>query len=129
MNLSAMTGRKMVLYVALIDKAHSSSSCSVAGMNVARLERSQECRRRGERYGVLSQAYAEERLRAATRFSSMSRVRRIALCRHPRIGNRIANREVVYDLSLVGRQAEITVHLIVVEGADTGRAQPERFRG
>ena len=36
---------------------------------------------------------------------------------------------MVYDLSLVGYQVEITVHLIIVEGADAGRTQSKRFSG
>src|SRR5260370_1788805 len=36
---------------------------------------------------------------------------------------------MVYHLSLFGRQVEITMHLIIVERADAGRPQPERFRG
>ena len=46
-----------------------------------------------------------------------------------RIGNRITDREMVHHLSLLGRQVEITVHLLIVERADAGRPQPERFRG
>ena len=36
---------------------------------------------------------------------------------------------MVHHLSLLGRQVEITVHLLIVERADAGRSQPERFRG
>jgi hypothetical protein len=30
---------------------------------------------------------------------------------------------MVYDLALLGRQAEMTAHLIIVEGTDTGRTR------
>ena len=36
---------------------------------------------------------------------------------------------MVYDLSLFGRQVEMTVYLIIVEGADTGRTQPKCLSG
>src|ERR1700722_16510224 len=36
---------------------------------------------------------------------------------------------MVYDLSLVGCQVEMTLHLIIVEGADAGRAQPKCLSG
>lgn len=58
MYLRAMTGRKMILYIALIDEAQNSSSRTVACFNVARLERGLECQRREGKYGLLSQAYA-----------------------------------------------------------------------
>ena len=35
---------------------------------------------------------------------------------------------MVYHLSLLGRQVEITVHLIIVERADAGRPKPKRLR-
>jgi hypothetical protein len=50
-------------------------------------------------------------------------------CLEARVGNRITDREMVHHLSLLGRQVEITVHLIIVERADAGCPQPERFRG
>src|SRR6201981_325321 len=34
---------------------------------------------------------------------------------------------MVYNLALFGHQVEITVHLIIVEGADAGRTQSKRF--
>ena len=36
---------------------------------------------------------------------------------------------MVYDLSLFGRQVEMTVHLIIVEGTDAGRTQPKCLSG
>jgi hypothetical protein len=35
----------------------------------------------------------------------------------------MTDRKMVYDLSLVGYQVEMTLHLIIVEGADAGRTQ------
>ena len=46
-----------------------------------------------------------------------------------RIGNRVADREMVHHLSLLGRHVEIAMHFLIVERADAGGAQPERFRG
>jgi len=43
-------------------------------------------------------------------------------CLKPRIGNRIADREMVDHLSLPGCQVEITVHLLIIERANAGRA-------
>lgn len=37
------------------------------------------------------------------------------------IGNRITDREMVYHLSQFGRYVEISVHLLIVERADSGR--------
>src|SRR5208283_2606808 len=53
--------RQVVLYIALLDEAHGSSSGMVACLKDARLERSLECRRREGRNGLLSQAYANLR--------------------------------------------------------------------
>jgi hypothetical protein len=36
---------------------------------------------------------------------------------------------MVYDLSLVGCQVEMTVHLIIVKGTDAGCTQSKRFSG
>src|ERR1035441_852026 len=36
---------------------------------------------------------------------------------------------MVDDLALFGRQAEMTAHLIIVEGTDTGRTQPKCLGG
>ena len=36
---------------------------------------------------------------------------------------------MVYDLSLVGCKVEMTLHLIIVEGADAGRTQSKCFSG
>src|ERR1035437_2109300 len=36
---------------------------------------------------------------------------------------------MVYDLSLVGHQVEMTVQLIIVEGTNAGCSQPKRFSG
>ena len=36
---------------------------------------------------------------------------------------------MVYDLSLFRRQVEVTVHLIIVEGTDTGCTQPKCLSG
>src|SRR5260370_32497278 len=36
---------------------------------------------------------------------------------------------MVHDLSLVGDQLEMTVHLVIVEGTDAGRTQSKCFRG
>ncbi len=44
-------------------------------------------------------------------------------CRDARIGNRMTDRKMVYDLSSAEYKVEVTVHLIIVEGADAGRAQ------
>jgi hypothetical protein len=44
-------------------------------------------------------------------------------------GTRITDRKMVYGLFLVGYQVEITVNLIVVEGADAGRTQSKCFSG
>jgi hypothetical protein len=43
--------------------------------------------------------------------------------RDARIGNRMTDRKMVYDLSSAEYKVEVTVHLIIVEGADAGRAQ------
>ena len=43
------------------------------------------------------------------------------------IGDRITNRKMVYDLSLRGRQREITMHFIVIKRAYTGCPEPKRF--
>src|ERR1022692_1881040 len=48
-------------------------------------------------------------------------------CLKARIGNRIADCEVINHLPLRWRQFEITVHLRVVERANSGRPQPECF--
>jgi len=50
-------------------------------------------------------------------------------CFDARIVNRMADGEMVHHLALLGRQAVITVDLIVEERADTRGAQPERFGG
>ena len=36
---------------------------------------------------------------------------------------------MVYDLSLVGHQVEMPLHLIIIEGADAGRTQPKCLSG
>src|ERR1700738_5571120 len=36
---------------------------------------------------------------------------------------------MVYDLPLVGHQVEMTLHLIIIEGADAGRTQPKCLSG
>src|ERR1039458_8707456 len=36
---------------------------------------------------------------------------------------------MVYDLSHVGFQVEMTVHLLIVKGTDAGCPQPKRFSG
>src|SRR5260370_22467732 len=36
---------------------------------------------------------------------------------------------MVYDLSLFGYQVEMTVHLVIVEGTDAGRALPKCLSG
>ena len=36
---------------------------------------------------------------------------------------------MVYDLPLLGSHVEITIHFIIVEGADTSCSQPERLSG
>src|ERR1700747_1872260 len=36
---------------------------------------------------------------------------------------------MVYDLSLLGRQVEMTVHLIIVEGTDAGSTEPKCLSG
>src|ERR1017187_8804887 len=36
---------------------------------------------------------------------------------------------MIDDLSLVGFQVEVTVHLIIVKGSDAGCTQPKRFSG
>ena len=41
----------------------------------------------------------------------------------------MADREMVHHLSLRRRDVEITVHFRIVERADAGGSQPERFRG
>jgi len=46
-----------------------------------------------------------------------------------RIGNRITDREMVHHLSLLGRQVEIIVHLVIVKRADASRPESERLRG
>src|SRR5579863_4113934 len=46
-----------------------------------------------------------------------------------RIGNRIADREMVHHLTLGEGQVEIAVHRIVVECADAGRTYAVRFGG
>src|SRR5207245_8800206 len=50
-------------------------------------------------------------------------------CFDARIVNRMADGEMVHHLALLGRQAEITVDLIVEERANARGAQPERFGG
>ena len=45
-----------------------------------------------------------------------------------RVDNRITDREMIHNLPLLGRQVEVAVHLLIVERADTGGSQPERFR-
>ena len=50
-------------------------------------------------------------------------------CPDARIGDRITNRKMVDDLPLFGPQVEMTMHLIIVEGADTGGTQPECLSG
>ena len=45
-----------------------------------------------------------------------------------RIGDRITNRKVVHHLSPLRRHAEITMHVVIVESADAGGPQPQRFR-
>lgn len=49
------------------------------------------------------------------------------LCRQARVGNWVADREMVDDLSLMGGEIEVPVHLIIVESADAGGPQPECF--
>lgn len=46
-----------------------------------------------------------------------------------RIGNRITDREMVHHMSLLGRQVEIIVHLVIVKRADASRPESERLRG
>jgi hypothetical protein len=43
-------------------------------------------------------------------------------CLKARIGNRITDHERVHDLSLLGRQVEITVYLLIIERADASRS-------
>jgi len=50
-------------------------------------------------------------------------------CPKARIGNRITDREMVHNLSLLGRKAKVAVNLFIVKRADTGGSQPERFCG
>src|SRR6185312_5913331 len=51
------------------------------------------------------------------------------LCLKTRVGNRITDREMVNDLFAPGRQIEIMVHFLIVERANSGSPQSERFRG
>ena len=51
------------------------------------------------------------------------------LCLEARIGNRITDREMVHHLSLLGRDVEIIVHLVIVKRADASRPESERLRG
>ncbi len=46
-----------------------------------------------------------------------------------RIGNRITDREVINHLAAVGRESKITVHFVIVERADSGRPESQRFGG
>src|SRR6185312_7005394 len=50
------------------------------------------------------------------------------LCLKTRVGNRITDREMVNDLFAPGRQIEIMVHFLIVERANSGSPQSERFR-
>src|SRR5262245_23780883 len=50
-------------------------------------------------------------------------------CLKARIGNRITDREMVHHLSLLGRQVEIIVHLVIVKRADASGSESERLRG
>jgi len=49
--------------------------------------------------------------------------------REARIGDRITNRKMIYNLSLFGSQVEMTVHLIIIESTDARRTQSKRFGG
>lgn len=70
MDLGVGARRRGVLYMALLDEAHGSSSGLVACLKDARLERSLECRRRERKNGLLLQAYATPSLRAGSQFSA-----------------------------------------------------------
>lgn len=62
--LSASFSNKIALCILVFYKPHDISSRSVAYLNVARLKRSQECRRREANIVLLCQAYALINLRA-----------------------------------------------------------------
>ena len=59
MNMILVPGRKVVLHIAFLDDAHGDSSRSLDCLNVARLKRSLECRRREGNNLLLSPSYAQ----------------------------------------------------------------------
>src|SRR5688500_5745901 len=52
-----------------------------------------------------------------------------SLCLKARIGNGITDREMVHHISLLRRQVEIIMHLVIVKRADASCPESERLRG
>jgi hypothetical protein len=77
MYLFAEARRQGMVDTALGDVAQGGSSRSVAYLKGARLERSQECQRRGGKNELLLQAYARRSLRACNRGSIFAAFRRV----------------------------------------------------